>query len=101
MSLVEVCGANSKTHTVDYRFAFNGKEQDNEVKGDGNSLDFGARIHDSRLGSSGVHDFTGTIDPVSGANIAGIMTPRGAGPNHMSTGAIAPGFMVNLSLIHI
>ena len=33
-----------------YRFGFNGKENDNEVKGDGNSLDFGARIYDSRLG---------------------------------------------------
>ncbi|MBK7682325.1 MAG: RHS repeat-associated core domain-containing protein [Bacteroidetes bacterium] len=33
-----------------YRFGFNGKENDNEVKGVGNSLDFGARIYDSRLG---------------------------------------------------
>lgn len=34
----------------DYRFGFNGQEKDNEVKGVGNSLDFGARIYDSRLG---------------------------------------------------
>ena len=34
----------------DYRFGFNGMEKDNEVKGIGNSLDFGARIYDSRLG---------------------------------------------------
>src|SRR5690606_35298 len=33
-----------------YRFGFNGQEKDNEVKGVGNSLDFGARIYDSRLG---------------------------------------------------
>ena len=33
-----------------YRFGFNGMEKDNEVQGDGNSLDFGARIYDSRLG---------------------------------------------------
>jgi RHS repeat-associated protein len=33
-----------------YRFGFNGKEKDNELKGTGNSLDFGARIYDSRLG---------------------------------------------------
>ncbi len=33
-----------------YRYGFNGKEKDNEVKGDGNSLDFGARIYDARLG---------------------------------------------------
>lgn len=33
-----------------YRFGFSGMEQDNEVKGTGNSLDFGARIYDPRLG---------------------------------------------------
>jgi len=33
-----------------YRYGFNGKENDNEVKGVGNSVDFGARIYDSRLG---------------------------------------------------
>jgi RHS repeat-associated protein len=33
-----------------YRYGFNGKENDNEVKGTGNSVDFGARIYDSRLG---------------------------------------------------
>lgn len=32
------------------RFGFNGKENDNEVKGTGNSLDFEARIYDPRLG---------------------------------------------------
>ncbi len=33
-----------------YKYGFNGKEKDDEVKGGGNSLDFGARIYDSRLG---------------------------------------------------
>jgi RHS repeat-associated protein len=33
-----------------YRFAFNGQEKDDEIKGQGNSYDFGARIYDSRLG---------------------------------------------------
>ncbi len=33
-----------------YKYGFNGKENDDEVKGSGNSLDFGARIYDSRLG---------------------------------------------------
>ena len=33
-----------------YQFGFNGKENDNEVKGQGNSIDFGARIYDPRLG---------------------------------------------------
>ena len=32
------------------RVGFNGKENDNEVKGIGNSVDFGARIYDSRIG---------------------------------------------------
>ncbi|OFY86706.1 MAG: hypothetical protein A3F72_09615 [Bacteroidetes bacterium RIFCSPLOWO2_12_FULL_35_15] len=33
-----------------YRYGFNGKEKDDEVNGGGNSLDFGARIYDPRLG---------------------------------------------------
>lgn len=33
-----------------YRFGFNGMENVDEVKGNGNSLDFGARIYDSRTG---------------------------------------------------
>lgn len=33
-----------------YRYGFNGKEKDNEVTGEGNSYDFGARIYDSRIG---------------------------------------------------
>ncbi len=33
-----------------YRYAFNGQEKDDEISGDGNSLDFGARICDSRIG---------------------------------------------------
>ena len=32
------------------RYGFNGMEKDDEIKGVGNSLDFGARIYDSRLG---------------------------------------------------
>ncbi len=33
-----------------YRFAFNGKEVDNDIYGEGNAYDFGARIYDGRLG---------------------------------------------------
>lgn len=33
-----------------YRFSFNGKENDNEVKGDGSQQDYGMRIYDPRLG---------------------------------------------------
>ena len=33
-----------------YRFGFGGQEKDDELKGQGNSLDFGARIYDPRTG---------------------------------------------------
>ncbi|MGZ4042204.1 MAG: RHS repeat domain-containing protein, partial [Bacteroidia bacterium] len=33
-----------------YRYGFNGKENDDEVKGDGNQQDYGMRIYDPRLG---------------------------------------------------
>ena len=33
-----------------YRYGFNGKENDNEVKGEGNLQDYGNRISDPRLG---------------------------------------------------
>jgi RHS repeat-associated protein len=33
----------------DYRYGFNGMHKDDEIKGSGNSLDFGARVYDSRL----------------------------------------------------
>jgi RHS repeat-associated protein len=34
----------------DYRYGFNGKENDNEVKGEGNQQDYGMRIYDPKLG---------------------------------------------------
>jgi RHS repeat-associated protein len=39
-----------KYQAANYRFGFNGKEDDNEVKGFGNEQDYGARIYDPRLG---------------------------------------------------
>lgn len=33
-----------------YRYGFNGKENDNEIKGDGNQQDYGMRIYDPRVG---------------------------------------------------
>ncbi|RYY90699.1 MAG: hypothetical protein EOO15_01560 [Chitinophagaceae bacterium] len=33
-----------------YRYGLNGKEQDDEMNGEGNSYDFGARIYDPRVG---------------------------------------------------
>src|SRR5438046_4665843 len=32
-----------------YRYGFNGKDNDNEVKGEGNQLDFNNRVYDPRL----------------------------------------------------
>jgi RHS repeat-associated protein len=37
-------------NTEGYRFGFNGKENDNEIKGTGNQQDYGMRIYDPRLG---------------------------------------------------
>ena len=33
-----------------YRYGFNGKENDGDVKGDGNQIDYGMRVYDPRLG---------------------------------------------------
>ena len=38
------------TSSSSYKYGFNGKEKDDEIKGNGNSLDFGARMYDPRLG---------------------------------------------------
>ncbi|RZK25507.1 MAG: hypothetical protein EOO43_05365, partial [Flavobacterium sp.] len=36
--------------TNGYRYGFNGKENDNDVKGEGNQQDYGMRIYDTRIG---------------------------------------------------
>ena len=41
---------NRHESTNAYRYGFNGMEKDDEVSGEGNSYDFGARIYDSRVG---------------------------------------------------
>jgi RHS repeat-associated protein len=38
------------TAASSYRYGFNGKENDNDVKGEGNQQDYGMRIYDPRLG---------------------------------------------------
>jgi RHS repeat-associated protein len=43
-----------------YRYGFNGKENDNEVEGEGNQQDYGMRIYDPRLGR-----FL-SVDPLTG-----------------------------------
>jgi RHS repeat-associated protein len=42
-------GRNYSAQT-DYRYGFNGKKNDNEVKGEGNEQDYGMRIYDPRVG---------------------------------------------------
>ncbi len=39
-----------KGSTSDYRYGFQGQELDNEIKGEGNSLNYKYRMHDSRVG---------------------------------------------------
>jgi RHS repeat-associated protein len=41
---------NGNSCTGAYRYGFNGKEKDDEVKGTGNQQDYGFRIYDTRLG---------------------------------------------------
>ncbi len=36
--------------TSDFRFGFQGQEEDDEIKGEGNSINFEFRMHDPRLG---------------------------------------------------
>jgi RHS repeat-associated protein len=45
-------GMPGRKHSVDgaYRYGFNGKENDNDVKGEGNQQDYGMRVYDPRLG---------------------------------------------------
>jgi len=39
-----------QTNPAEYHFGYQGSEKDDEVKGTGNTYDFGARFYDSRLG---------------------------------------------------
>ena len=41
---------NRHGNSTAYRYGFNGKEKDDELKGEGNSYDFGARMFDPRVG---------------------------------------------------
>ena len=43
-------GVSAGLEGFNYRYHFNNKEADNEVIGEGNSYDFGARMYDGRLG---------------------------------------------------
>ena len=52
-------GRKYSSASANYRYGFNGKENDNEVKGEGNQQDYGMRIYDPRLGR-----FL-SVDPIS------------------------------------
>lgn len=43
-------GREAKTAVSPYRYGFNGKGNDNEIKGEGNQQDYRMRIYDPRLG---------------------------------------------------
>ncbi|MEO8666753.1 MAG: RHS repeat-associated core domain-containing protein, partial [Ignavibacteria bacterium] len=47
---MQMPGRTYQTGSTSYRYGFNGKEIDNEVKGTGNQIDYGNRIYDPRLG---------------------------------------------------
>lgn len=46
----EFTGYENREEVNGYRYGFNGMEKDDQIKGKGNSYDFGARMYDSRLG---------------------------------------------------
>jgi RHS repeat-associated protein len=45
-------GMHNRTYSASsaYRYGFNGKENDNEIKGEGNHQDYGMRVYDPRIG---------------------------------------------------
>ncbi|MEO5684262.1 MAG: RHS repeat-associated core domain-containing protein [Chitinophagaceae bacterium] len=47
---MQMVGRNYSLASSPYRYGFNGKENDNDVKGEGNQQDYGMRIYDGRLG---------------------------------------------------
>lgn len=47
---MQMPGRNYSAASSKYRYGFNGKEKSNEIYGEGNAYDFGARIMDPRLG---------------------------------------------------
>jgi RHS repeat-associated protein len=52
-----------RTESGEYRYGFNGMEGDDDIKGEGNSYDFGARMYDSRVGRFLSLDYFQQINP--------------------------------------
>ena len=47
---MEMAGRSGSANSEGSKFGFNGKGKDNEISGEGNSYDFGARLYNPRLG---------------------------------------------------
>ena len=47
---MEMVGRQFNIPSSGYRYGFNGKENDNEIKGQGNQQDYGMRVYDGRVG---------------------------------------------------
>ncbi|WP_299248413.1 polymorphic toxin-type HINT domain-containing protein [uncultured Aquimarina sp.] len=56
---------NRHGNSSDYRYGFNGMEADSELKGEGNSYDFGSRMYDPRIGRWFAEDPMGYALPSS------------------------------------
>ncbi len=54
---------NRHGNTADYRYGFQGQELDNEIKGEGNSLNYKFRMHDPRVGRFFARDPMETVYP--------------------------------------
>ncbi len=79
-----------------YRYGFNGKENDNEVKGEGNQQDYGMRIYDPRL-----ERFL-SVDPVTADSVTGDNFNRYWYANNNPYGFVDPdGRFVQLAAIAV
>lgn len=56
---MQMAGRSFTISNAPYRYGFNGKENDNELKGEGNQQDYGMRVYDGRIGR-----FL-SVDPIS------------------------------------
>jgi len=60
VSVVNNAATGTMVHSMAYRYGFQNQEMDNEIKGEGNSLNFEFRMHDPRLGRFF------SVDPLAG-----------------------------------
>ena len=65
-----------KFNSGNYKYGFNGMENDNEIKGNGNSVDFGARMYDPRLGRWSKVDPLANLQPDQSTYKFGLNNPN-------------------------